>query len=381
MPHEVTGILQDLVRRPSTYPPGDTSAPCAWLASQLRACGYDVRTFSRAAGIDNVVARMGAGAPVLAFNCHIDTVSPGEGWATDPYALTAKPGGMLSGLGAVNCKGTAATQLWLAREIARRGGPLKGSVVFSFVGDEERLGPDGTQYLAECGALAPDMLVMAAPTGNKLIVEERGVMWAELKTTGRAAHAGDPDAGDNAIARMMRLLAHLSHDMSQRLLGRSEASHRSTLNIGTIAGGANTNVVPDRCVATLDRRLLPQSETVAGALEELRMSLRGAGEPETLWSLKLITGTNGFRMSPEQALVAAFRQAVQDATGQAAVFVTPIGASDARFLAAGGAQIVIFGPGDDRQGHAANETMDEMQLLDACAIQRGVVERVVGLAA
>ena len=381
MPHEVTGILQDLVRRPSTYPPGDTSAPCAWLCTQLEACGYAVRTLSRTPGVDNVVAQMGPGAPVLAFNCHLDTVAPGEGWTSDPFTLSEKPDGMLSGLGAVNCKGTAATQLWLAREIARRGGPLKGSVVFSFVGDEERLGPDGTQYLADCGALAPDMLVMAAPTGNKLIVEERGVMWAELKTLGRAAHAGDPDAGDNAIARMMRLLARLSHDMSKRLDGRIESSHRSTLNIGTIVGGTNTNVVPERCTATLDRRLLPQSETVSGALEELRASLKGAGEDNAMWSLELITGTNGFRMSPDQALVAAFSQAVQETTGNAAAFVTPIGASDARFLAAGGAQIVIFGPGDDRQGHTANEAMNETQLLEACAIQRGVVERILGLAA
>jgi acetylornithine deacetylase/succinyl-diaminopimelate desuccinylase-like protein len=224
------------------------------------------------------------------------------------------------------------------------------------------------------------MLVVAAPTANKLIVEERGVMWAELKTTGRAAHAGDPDAGDNAIARMLRLLAHLGADMAARLAGRSEGSHRSTISVGTIAGGVNTNVVPERCSATIDRRLLPQSETVEGALAELRQSLIGAGEAEACWSLKLITGTNGFRMSPTQPLVAAFSEAVREATGGDAAFVTPIGASDARFLASGGAQIVIFGPGDDRQGHAANESMDEAQLLAACAIQRSVAHRVLGLA-
>jgi acetylornithine deacetylase/succinyl-diaminopimelate desuccinylase-like protein len=384
MPHEVTGILRDMVRQPSTYPPGDTSALCAWLASELRACGYEVRVLSRTPGLDNVVARLAAKSgdksPVLAFNCHVDTVAPGEGWITDPYALTPAAGGMLAGLGAVNCKGTAATHLWLAREIARVGGPLAGSVVFSFVGDEERLGPDGTQYLAERGVLAPDMLVMAAPTANKLIVEERGVLWAELKTRGRAAHAGDPDAGDSAIARMLRMLAHLSRDMGRHLEGRKEASHRSTINVGTIAGGVNTNVVPERCSATIDRRLLPQSETVSGALEELRASLRGAGEPEALWSLELITGTDGFRMSPGQPLVAAFSAAVREATGEDACFVTPVGASDARFLAAGGAQIVIFGPGDDRQGHAANESMNEAQLVAACAIQRGVARRVLGLA-
>jgi acetylornithine deacetylase/succinyl-diaminopimelate desuccinylase-like protein len=56
----------------------------------------------------------------------------------------------------------------------------------------------------------------------------------------------------------------------------------------------------------------------------------------------------------------------------------PVGASDARFLSDSGAQIVIFGPGDDRQGHSANETVLESELEAACAIQYAVVRRLLG---
>jgi len=376
--HEVTRLLAELVARSSITPPGDTSAVCAFIAQTLREAGYSVGVHARSAGVDNVVASMGSGAPVLAFNSHIDTVAPDTGWNTDPFTLMATGGGRYAGLGAVNCKGSAATQLWLAQQVAAAGGPVRGTLVFTFAGDEERLGPDGTQYLAEAGLFKPDMLVMAAPTSNTLMVEERGVLWARLTTRGRAAHAGDPTAGDNAIERMARLLAHLRSVLGARLVTRTLGAHHSTLNVGTISGGANTNVVPALCTVTLDRRLLPRDENITSAMEEMREVLASAAEPVGSWQLERMNGTNGFRMSPDQPLVAAFATAVQKATGRAAEFRVPVGASDARFLSDSGAQIVIFGPGDDRQGHAANETIDETELLGACEIQREVVRELLG---
>jgi acetylornithine deacetylase/succinyl-diaminopimelate desuccinylase-like protein len=377
--HEVTRVLADLVARPSTTPPGDTSAVCNFIAQTLRDVGYAVGVHARGAGVDNVVASMGSGAPVLAFNSHIDTVAPDAGWKTDPLTLTASGDGRFAGLGAVNCKGSAAAQLWLAQQVAAAGGPARGTLMFTFAGDEERLGPDGTQFLAEAGLLKPDMLVMAAPTSNTLMVEERGVLWARLTTQGRAAHAGDPAAGDNAIERMMRLLAHLRSVLGARLVTRTLGAHQSTLNIGTIAGGANTNVVPAACTVTLDRRLLPRDENITSALEEMHEVLASSGEPVGSWQLDMMTGTNGFRMSPDQPLVAAFGAAVQKATGRAPEFRVPVGASDARFLSDSGAQIVIFGPGDDHQGHAANEAIDETELMGACEIQLEVVRELLGL--
>ena len=378
---EVTQLLTELVARPSTTPPGSTAAICEFIAATLRQAGYAVDIHSRAPGVDNVVARIGSGAPVLAFNSHVDTVAPGSGWMCDPYLLTALPGGRHAGLGAVNCKGSAATQLWVAQAVARAGGPARGTLLFSFAGDEERLGPDGTQFLAEAGHLKPDLLVMAAPTSNTLMVEERGVLWARLTTHGRAAHAGDPSAGDNAITRMARLVICLERFASTELATRRLGAHQSTLNIGTISGGANTNVVPDHCMVTLDRRLLPNEENIDAAMDELQNTLAAAGEPAAGWRLERITGSNGFRMSPDQALVRAFGTAVRKVTGKAAEFRVPVGASDARFLSDSGAQIVIFGPGDDREGHAANETVHPAALMAACEIQLDVVRQLLGVSA
>jgi acetylornithine deacetylase/succinyl-diaminopimelate desuccinylase-like protein len=178
---------------------------------------------------------------------------------------------------------------------------------------------------------------------------------------------------------MARLLGHLQQFTATELAKRSLGAHHSTLNIGTITGGANTNVVPDQCVVTLDRRLLPGLENIDAGLQELEQVLGAAGEPPGTWQLERITGTNGFRMSADQPLVRAFGDAVQTITGKAAEFRVPVGASDARFLSDSGAQIVIFGPGDDREGHATNESLIESELVAACDIQLQVVRDLLGV--
>ena len=257
---ELVAILSDLIALPSPYPPGTSVEICAYAAKRLKAAGYKVEIATRTKGVDNVVARRKGKAkgPVIAFNAHVDTVGVGEraNWKSDPYKALVK-GGLVYGLGAGNCKGSMAVQLWLAEEIARRGGPARGELIFTFVADEENLGPDGMAFLRKSGKVRPDALILGAQTENNLIVAERGVMWARITTRGKAAHAGNPSAGDNAILRMMRLCGALQAYYDKTLPKRTSGAMKSTVNIGMFHGGHNTNVVPSACTVEIDRRLLP----------------------------------------------------------------------------------------------------------------------------
>ena len=206
----IKAILGDLIAIRSTDPPGDTTAICAYAADRLAAAGYAVEILSRAEGVANAVGRIGEGRPSLVFNAHTDTVDVGnrEDWLSDPFVATEFDGNV-HGLGAGNSKAAVAVQLWLAERIAQAGGPRRGEVVFTFVGDEERLGTDGLAFLRETGTIRPDYLILGAQTQLQAIAEERGVFWTRLTARGRAAHAGDPQAGDNAILRMIRLIEAL----------------------------------------------------------------------------------------------------------------------------------------------------------------------------
>jgi acetylornithine deacetylase/succinyl-diaminopimelate desuccinylase-like protein len=283
----LVAILSDLIAIPSPYPPGESVDICRYAAARLKKAGYKVQVLARKKGVDNVVAKMGKGSPRIVFNAHVDTVGVGdrENWKTDPFKAVVKNGHVF-GLGAGNCKGSMAVQLWLAEEIARRGGPVKGEVCFTFVADEENLGPEGMSFLRDKGHVKPDALILGAQTENQMIVSERGVFWARITTKGKAAHAGNPGAGDNAIARMTRLLAAIDTGLAPRIDKRVDGPMRSTMNVGMIRGGHNTNVVPASCMVEIDRRLLP-SERVKSAYKELVDTLKRRGRAEGQLGLRV----------------------------------------------------------------------------------------------
>ncbi|MGE0661282.1 MAG: M20 family metallopeptidase, partial [Reyranellaceae bacterium] len=256
--------------------------------------------------------------------------------------------------------------------------PTTGEVIFTFVGDEETLGPDGMQYLRESGKVRPDALILGAQTENQLIVAERGVMWAKITTTGRAAHAGAPHNGDNAIMRMVRIVTHLDHALMPLLSKRQQGPLRSTINIGMFHGGHNTNVVPSLCTVEIDRRLLP-GETVKQAYAELERLVAEAGEPDGSFKVEFLTGTNGFSAPEGGQAVAAFKDAIRAQTGSEARFLTATGVSDGRYYADDGIEIVNFGPGSGAQGHAANESVPIDQMVEAAHIQLAVVRKLLGV--
>jgi acetylornithine deacetylase/succinyl-diaminopimelate desuccinylase family protein len=377
---QIMSVLSRLVAIPSVFPPGDTRDACAYIAEALSAWGYATRIASRDPKIANVAAVLGNGRPQLAFNCHIDTVGVDDAatWRTDPFAVDVRDG-RVYGLGVNNCKGPAAAQLWVAEQIARRGGPARGSVVFTFVGDEEALGPNGTAFLRSERHLSPDMLVVGAQTENALITRERGVTWIEVMTHGTAAHAGRPADGDSAVMRMVHLLNHLEKTLFPVIAGRAADGLHSTISVGTIRGGTNVNVVPSACIAAIDRRLLPVRESIDAALEEIRSVLAAAGEPEGTFSIRRLTGTNGFSAPQDGPLVSAFSEAIRSVTGKAPSFVDSVGAFDGRFFADDGIEIVDFGPGEGSEGHKSNESLPADQLAASGRIQLRMVENLLGL--
>jgi succinyl-diaminopimelate desuccinylase len=371
----LVSTLAQLVAIPSANPPGATTAICELIAARLQPLGYRLSTASEEPGCDNLIASLGSGAPHLVFNVHIDTVGVTDpsAWASDPMVLDQRDG-RLYGLGAANAKACAAVHLAVAETLAAEGGPAKGTVSFTFVTDDENVGPRGTSYLRRQG-LKPDLLLVGAPTRNAIILQERGVMWVAVETRGRAAHAGAPDSGDNAIERMMRLVARLQRDLVPAIRGRSDGAQRSTISLGLISGGSNTNVVPDHCRIEIDRRLLV-SESVQGAYDEIVACLTGAGEPEDSWSCELMRGTNAFASPADGVLVTAAAASIAAATGEAARYLLPLGAGDGRYFADDGIEIIAMGPGDGGDSHCANEFVRLDELHQSLAIHLDLMQRL-----
>ena len=340
---DLVAILSDLIALPSPYPPGTSVEICAYAAKRLKKAGYKVDVSAKTKGVDNVVARLKSKSkgPVIAFNAHVDTVGVGERttWKSDPQS---------------------------------------GEVIFTFVADEENLGPDGMSFLRDSGKVRPDALILGAQTENNLIVAERGVMWAKITTKGKAAHAGNPSAGDNAILRMMRLVGALQAYYDKALRKRASGAMKSTVNVGMFHGGHNTNVVPSACTVEIDRRLLPD-EKVKDAFKELKLVIDKVGETKATYAVEFLTGTNGFFAPENGQAVAAFEAAVRQQSRRKVKFLNATGVSDGRYYADDGIEIINFGPGSGAQGHAANESVPIADMVEAAQIQLHVVQRLNGI--
>jgi len=376
--NEILEILSDLLAIPSPYPSGNTTEICNYTATRLNAAGYQTDTVSRDGRVQNVIAKLGTGKPSVVFNAHADTIAIADfnAWKTEPFIATEKEG-RIHGLGAGNCKASMAIQIWLAEEIARRGGPKTGEVVFTFVGDEENLGPDGLAFLRESGAINPDVLICGAQTQLQTITEERGVLWIEISTTGISAHAGEPQNGDNAVDRMIRLIGKLDRELRPQLDKRSRGALRSTMNIGIIEGGKNTNAVPDQCRIEIDRRLMPE-EGVDDAVAEFSETLKRSKEPQGSWTVRNLTGTKGFASPTNVPVIAAFQRAIELHTNAPPYEVVAVGASDARYFADDGIILMTFGPGNAKDGHKANEFVPLDELEPAARIQLTAIKETLG---
>jgi acetylornithine deacetylase/succinyl-diaminopimelate desuccinylase-like protein len=131
-------------------------------------------------------------------------------------------------------------------------------------------------------------------------------------------------------------------------------------------------VVPDLCTIEIDRRILPD-EAFEAAFAELRNFLIKAGASD----VELLTGTAGFQAPEDGAGVRAMSEAIRSVTGKAPERLNVVGASDGRYFARDGVEIIVFGPGDGGDSHKPNEFVPLAELADAALIQLAALERLL----
>ena len=153
----------------------------------------------------------------------------------------------------------------IAVEALRRVG-FSGTIVQSAVPDEETVGVRnaGMGWLVEQGLIEADALIITEPFGPDGVgIGHKGAIWGEITIHGKQAHGSSPRLGVNAVEAMARYLARLDAELRPQLeqrvtdYGVTPDEPRSTLSFDTIHGGAATNIVPDRCTVTFNRRLIP----------------------------------------------------------------------------------------------------------------------------
>ena len=357
-------LLAELVALPSVNPafvPSDgTSARPArqphsftgeqrvadFLAAVAARAGLEVEFQKVLRGRSNLLLHLrprGQTRRTILLAPHLDTVSAGES-----QFVPRRKNGRLHGRGACDTKGSIAAMLAALCELAHsRQHPKETAVVFAGLVDEEHA-QSGSRALA-ASRFKADLAIVGEPTRLQVVTAHKGSLWLELETRGNAAHGATPQFGKNAVLEMARIVEVLETDYAARLRRRRHPLlGAATVNVGTICGGTQPNIVPDRCSITVDRRTVP-GETDIGVQREITAFLRANQLRATISSAKLAPA-RPLETNPGLPLVRQFLRS----TGQK----RPVGVDffcDAAVLSAGGIPSVVFGPGDIAQAHTADE--------------------------
>src|SRR5205823_2921844 len=164
--------------------------------------------------------------------------------------------GRLYGRGACDTKGSVAAMLGALCELTRlKQRPRETEIIFVGLVDEENAQAGSRAFAA--GKLKADLAIVGEPTECKVVTAHKGSLWLRLETHGKSAHGARPDLGRNAVHAMSRIVDTLETDYAMQLRRRRHPLlGHATINVGTIHGGTQPNIVPDNCAITIDRRTL-----------------------------------------------------------------------------------------------------------------------------
>ncbi|MFQ6134333.1 MAG: M20 family metallopeptidase [Nitrososphaerales archaeon] len=383
---EAAELVQDMVRIPSLNPPGEEAEVAEYIAEKMREIGLEVEAYDCIPRRPNVIGRLKGeeGHPTLMLNGHLDVVPPGntELWTVAPFGGELR-GGRVYGRGSADMKGGLAAMLLAAKALKESAVSLKGDLLLTAVVDEEVTGR-GARDLIHRGYTA-DMAVVAEPTELKPVRAHKGLVWFEISTVGRALHSSRVSSRStggevNAIYKMAKVLEVLQAYLLDLEKRADPLVGNPTVSVGTITGGSKTNIVPDRCSITVDRRLLP-GESPDDAKAEVEDILRRLSEEDQSLKtvLKVILSRESAVTSIDEPVVTLSKEAVEEVLGtEVEVSGSPATSDMEVFVNQASIPTVLLGPGRLGTAHITDEYVEVEQVVAAAKIFAVMAMKVLG---
>jgi acetylornithine deacetylase len=328
-----------------------------------------------------VVGRIGRpGGRRLLLVGHVDVVPPGDPatWSVDPWGGELHDG-RVYGRGASDMKGGVVSILGAVRAVVGAGmaDRLDGEIVVASVPSEE----DGGQGMLAAirAGVTGDMAIITEPSGLDIVVAHAGAITFRLTVPGRAAHASVRREGVSALDKLGVLIAALAADEARR--NGSETDPLMTALglpyptiVGKVMGGEWASTVMDRVVAE-GRYGVRLGQTWRDAEVELRRCIDDAcaGDPFLRDHPATIELTGGrfssARIDADHELPMGLAAVAVATLGRRPDFLgEPYGADMRLLINEGRTPTVIFGPGDVRLAHSADECVPLAEVVDCARV-------------
>lgn len=198
---------------------------------------------------------------------HYDTVWPVGTLAKRPFTVD---GNIVRGPGTFDMKGGIVQMLIAFRTIRNLGLDMPVTPVVFINSDEEIGSRSSTRFIKPLARRASRAFVLEPAMGEDGVVktERKGIGRFTVTVYGKAAHAGlDPESGASAILELSHVI--------QKLFALNDPDSGVTVNVGTIDGGIQPNVVAPHSTCVIDVRV----PTVAAG-DAIHAAIHGL-EPET----------------------------------------------------------------------------------------------------
>jgi putative selenium metabolism hydrolase len=362
---EVLSLCRELVRRPSLS--GQEGAAADLVAEEMAMLGYDHVARDDLGSVIGVMTGESTGPTVL-IDAHLDVVpaiSP-ESWTRPPFAGLSE-NGAIWGRGVVDTKGSLAAAVPAVAALGRRG--MRGTLVMSASVGEEMVEGLALGYILD--RCAPDMVVICEPTRLRLGIGHKGRCGLVLTTQGVAAHSSRPEAGVNAVYRMLDAVSRvraipLPHD---ELLGRGVNELVEIVS----SPYPGTSMVPEGCTTRFDRRLV-RGETRDSVLEELHDALRGLDGLSVAYHRAELTTYTGrtfivedfhpaWAMGEDIEIVRRAQRGLTTGGLDASLYLAPYCTNGATSAGERGLPTIIYGAGDITRAHGVDEHLEEEALV------------------
>ncbi|MCY8855680.1 peptidase [Bacillus atrophaeus] len=314
----------------------------------------------------------------LILNGHIDVVPAGDikAWKSEPFQA-AEENGRIYGRGSTDMKGGNTALLFALEALHACGVKLKGDLFFQSVVDEE-CGGAGTLsaimrgYRAD-GALIPE------PTNMKLFIKQQGSLWFRITVKGLSAHGGTRYEGVSAIEKSMHVISALQELEKVRNARISDPLYEGIpipvpINVGSIAGGEWPSSVCDRAVIQGRCGIAPHEKPEA------------VKEEMTNWLKDLEYRDEWFKRHPvklewygaqwlpndlpkDHDLVSVLQSSYEKIRHTEPVIeASPWGTDGGLLHHAAQTPVIVFGPGETKTAHQANEYIEIETLLESAKI-------------
>ncbi|GAB6280361.1 MAG: YgeY family selenium metabolism-linked hydrolase [Thermovirga sp.] len=264
---ELIRLCQEFIRVPSIS--GNEGRMAGSVRDAMLSLGFESVDMDSYGNVTGVV-HFEEDGPTLLLESQMDHVD-----VSDPFAWEFYPfGGILNngriyGRGSTDQKGSLAAMV-CAAAFLKEDTPLgcRGKIAVAATVHQERM--EGVSSRLIDGNHHPDFVVSGEASALRIERGQRGRAEIILETMGKTAHSAHPDYGVNAASHMVNLISVISSrfkPVSDQFLGRGILELTNLVS----SPEKSTGVVPDKCRAVFDRRLiLGESRTeVIGQIEEI----------------------------------------------------------------------------------------------------------------